>query len=393
MASGDSKSDAKKAALSSGLLPAGLQDVLYPNAENDAKASEIIMNCLASFGYRRVQPPLVEFEDSLLSDKLGAALSDKTFRLLDPLSHKMMALRADMTAQIARISGTRLAHIPRPLRLSYAGAVMRVVPDVLNPERQMVQAGAELIGASDALACAEMISLGVRALNQAGIDGLTVDIGIPHLFDVLVDSDEDSEIYQSLAQAITERDTDALLAIKHESAPLLNRLLLAAGQDVEALMTVCQDMTGEALQLTQTILSVVEMLHQIWPDLPITLDLLDRREGDYHKGLNFALYGKGLRGEIARGGAYVTGFGEEATGLSIYMERVLRALPAAPNAPRIYVSAKAGLMTAMALVSRGRDVVMGSADCNEDSEAKALGCEFIVREKEGMPEALSPDKA
>ena len=393
MASGDSKSDAKKTALSSGLLPAGLQDVLYPNAENDAKASEIIMNCLASFGYRRVQPPLVEFEDSLLSDKLGAALSDKTFRLLDPLSHKMMALRADMTAQIARISGTRLAHIPRPLRLSYAGAVMRVVPDVLNPERQMVQAGAELIGASDALACAEMISLGVRALNQAGIDGLTVDIGIPHLFDVLVDSDEDSEIYQSLAQAITERDTDALLAIKHESAPLLNRLLLAAGQDVEALMTVCQDMTGEALQLTQTILSVVEMLHQIWPDLPITLDLLDRREGDYHKGLNFALYGKGLRGEIARGGAYVTGFGEEATGLSIYMERVLRALPAAPNAPRIYVSAKAGLMTAMALVSRGRDVVMGSADCNEDSEAKALGCEFIVREKEGMPEALSPDKA
>ena len=393
MASGDSKSDAKKTALSSGLLPAGLQDVLYPNAENDAKASEIIMNCLASFGYRRVQPPLVEFEDSLLSDKLGAALSDKTFRLLDPLSHKMMALRADMTAQIARISGTRLAHSPRPLRLSYAGAVMRVVPDVLNPERQMVQAGAELIGASDALACAEMISLGVRALNQAGIEGLTVDIGIPHLFDVLVDSDEDSAIYQSLAQAISERDSDALLAIEHESAPLLNRLLLAAGQNVEELMTVCQDMTGEALQLTQTILSVVEMLHQIWPDLPITLDLLDRREGDYHKGLNFALYGKGLRGEIARGGAYVTGFGEEATGLSIYMERVLRALPAAPNAPRIYVSAKAGLMTAMALVSRGRDVVMGSADCDEESEAKALGCEFIVREKEGMPEALSSDKA
>ncbi len=117
----------------SALLPAGLQDVLYPQAENDAKASEIIMDCLAAFGYQRVQPPLVEFEDSLLGDRLGAALSDKTFRLLDPLSHKMMALRADMTAQIARISGARLAHVPRPLRLSYCGSVMRVVPDVLNP--------------------------------------------------------------------------------------------------------------------------------------------------------------------------------------------------------------------------------------------------------------------
>ena len=30
------------------------------------------MDCLASFGYERVQPPLVEFEDSLLSDRLGA---------------------------------------------------------------------------------------------------------------------------------------------------------------------------------------------------------------------------------------------------------------------------------------------------------------------------------
>ena len=65
---------------------------------------------------------------------------------MDPISHKMMALRADMTAQIARISGTRLSHMPRPLRLAYAGEVMRVAPDVLNPERQLVQAGAELIG-------------------------------------------------------------------------------------------------------------------------------------------------------------------------------------------------------------------------------------------------------
>ena len=109
MAPSDKSTDLKSA-----LLPAGLQDVLYPQAHDDAKASQTIMDCLASFGYRRVQPPLVEFEDSLLSDRLGAALSDKTFRLLDPLSHKMMALRADMTAQIARISGTRLAHIARP---------------------------------------------------------------------------------------------------------------------------------------------------------------------------------------------------------------------------------------------------------------------------------------
>ena len=213
----------------SALLPAGLQDVLYPQAQDDAKASEIIMDSLASFGYDRVQPPLVEFEDSLLGDRLGAALSDKTFRLLDPLSHKMMALRADMTAQIARISGSRLAHLPRPLRLSYCGTVMRVVPDVLNPERQMVQAGAELIGSADAMASAEMVSLGVRALNQAGISGLTVDIGIPHLFDVITHTC-DANTIEALSKAVALRDVDQLLAMSDKEAALLAKLLQASGQ-------------------------------------------------------------------------------------------------------------------------------------------------------------------
>ena len=372
----------------SALLPAGLQDVLYPQAQNDAKASEIIMDCLAAFGYNRVQPPLVEFEDSLLGERLGAALSDKTFRLLDPLSHKMMALRADMTAQIARISGSRLAHMPRPLRLSYCGSVMRVVPDVLNPERQMVQAGAELIGSSDALASAEMISLGVKALNLAGISGLTVDIGIPHLFDVIV-GDCAPEIHDALGEALRLRDSDMLASIAHDKAGLLAELLNASGQSRDAIAELLPKLSDEAAEMVKTVLHVESVVHEIWPDLPITLDLLDRRDGDYHKGLHFAIFSKGLKGEIARGGAYQTGFGEEATGLSIYMERVLRALPSANRPASIYVAAPAGLATAMTLVARGRHVVMGTVGADAVAEAQKMGCEFMVLQADDMPVAVT----
>ena len=68
----------------------------------------------------------------------------------------MMGIHADMTAQVARISGTRLAHIARPLRLAYSGDVVRVAPEVLNPERQMAQAGAEIIGRDDDAAAVEV---------------------------------------------------------------------------------------------------------------------------------------------------------------------------------------------------------------------------------------------
>ena len=135
------------AASQTGLLPSGLSDVLYPQAEQNDRAQHAVMSCFTQFGYHLVSPPLMEFEETLVEDAIGANLSTQTFRVLDPLSRRMMGLRADMTAQVARISGTRLRHIPRPLRLAYKGDVVRVSPEVLlNPERQMAQAGAEIIG-------------------------------------------------------------------------------------------------------------------------------------------------------------------------------------------------------------------------------------------------------
>src|SRR5438270_2282246 len=132
------------------LLPAGLRDLLPPDAETEASAVEALMEVFASHGYQRVQPPLLEFEDSLLAGS-GAAVAEQTFRLMDPVSQRMMGLRADTTPQVARIAASRLGLQKRPLRLCYAGQVLRVRGTQLAPSRQLPQAGVELIG-SDAAA-------------------------------------------------------------------------------------------------------------------------------------------------------------------------------------------------------------------------------------------------
>ena len=69
---------------------------------------EAIMAAFAAHGYERVKPPLLEFEDSLLAGS-GVAVAEQTFRLMDPVSQRMMGLRADTTPQVARIA----AHPPR----------------------------------------------------------------------------------------------------------------------------------------------------------------------------------------------------------------------------------------------------------------------------------------
>ncbi|OYX13171.1 MAG: hypothetical protein B7Z09_12675, partial [Brevundimonas diminuta] len=49
--------------------------------------------------------------------------------------------RPDITAQVGRIAATRMAHHPRPVRLSYAGQVMKLSASELDPLRSMRQIG------------------------------------------------------------------------------------------------------------------------------------------------------------------------------------------------------------------------------------------------------------
>ena len=138
------------------------------------------MAVLASHGYERVKPPLAEFEENLLSGA-GAAMAPETFRLMDPISQRMIGLRADMTPQVARIAATRLANAPRPLRLCYAGQVLRVNGSEIRPERQVGQVGAELIGTDAIAADVEVVPWRRRRSGELGVAGLSVDLTLPTL--------------------------------------------------------------------------------------------------------------------------------------------------------------------------------------------------------------------
>ncbi|MBT3397160.1 MAG: ATP phosphoribosyltransferase regulatory subunit, partial [Alphaproteobacteria bacterium] len=85
-----------------GLLPNGLRDTLPPDADFESYVIDRLMAGFSSHGYDPVKPPLVEFEDGLLEGP-GDAVAHRMFRLMDPLSKRMMGVRPDITPQIARI--------------------------------------------------------------------------------------------------------------------------------------------------------------------------------------------------------------------------------------------------------------------------------------------------
>ena len=155
------------------LLPEGIRDRLAPEAEAAAALTATVMGVVRSHSYARIDPPLVEFEETL-AERLGPGTARRDLmRFVDPVTQRTLAVRPDITGQVGRIAATRLAHLPRPLRLGYAGPVLRVRGDQLSPERERLQAGAELIGSDTVSAASEVLSVAVEALAAAGLSGLS----------------------------------------------------------------------------------------------------------------------------------------------------------------------------------------------------------------------------
>lgn len=362
------------------LLPAGLRDVLPPDAEIEAKLSETIMDQFAAHGYQRVKPPLLEFEDSLFAGS-GAAIIEQTFRLMDPESQRMMGLRADTTPQIARLAATRLGHAPRPLRLAYAGQCLRVRGTQLQPERQIAQAGIELIGNDTAQADAEIILTGLAALRATGITDISVDLTAPRLSLHLLD-DLPPEPQRALAHALARKDAADVALLGGKYADLFKQLLESTGVAQQVMPTLdAIALPGGAKAQATRLVQIVAVLREAAPDLLVTVDPVEFRGYRYHTGICMTLFAAGQQAELGRGGRYLSGDTEPATGLTLYPDTIARLAPAPALRPRIYMPFGTAGHIIDQLRAQNYATVMGlSRDENTQLMAKHLGCGFVFLE-------------
>lgn len=378
--------------LAAALLPAGLMDVLPRAAAFEAQTVERLMRHFASFGYERVKPPLMEFEETMLAGS-AAPLGAETFRLMDPISQRMLALRPDMTMQVARIACSRLAHQPRPLRLGYAGQVVRVRGTQLRPERQFGEVGAEIVGTDAPAADVEVIAMATSALAALGVAGLTVDLSLPTLVPaILAELPIDLSTGDRLRLALDRKDIAAITTLApvlgDANAAMLARLVASTGP-AETALTVLNslELPPAAAAERARLKSVYEQLHRESPTLTLTIDAVENRGFEYHTGVTFALFAAAAPDEIGRGGRYRTQTGEASTGVTLFIDAVLRALPRPAAEPRLLVPAE----TLPEIVQRLRRegwIAVGALMTSIDpiAEATRLGCTHVLID--GKPQPL-----
>ncbi len=362
------------------LLPAGLEDLLPPQAGQEEALVRRLSDHFAKYGYELVKPPLLEFEDGLL-EGIGAAVADETFRVMDPVSHRMMGLRADITPQVARIAATRLRDAPRPLRLTYSGEVLRVRGAQLRPQREFRAVGVELIGAAQAaMADAEVILLAAEAILDLGIDDLSIDINVPSMARMICkDLGIAADVTDNLLSALNRKNAAVLSKLSSQAGPILLGLLEAAGPAETGITLIDElELVGEAALLRQRLAEVVNLVLEKAPSLNVTVDPADSRGFEYHTGITFTLFARDVRGELGTGGRYLCGDDELATGFTLFTDVLMSAVAHPLSGRRVYVPFGAKTEIRKSLQDSGWVTVNGLVpEDNPTTEALRLKCTHV----------------
>ncbi len=362
------------------LLPIGLQDQLPADAARITHAMRSALDVLAGQGYDRVRPPLVEFEKSLAGRmEAGHAGHEarRMFRFTDPASLRTLALRSDITPQIGRIAATSMAGAARPLRLAYCGDTAVIAADQLDPARERLQLGAELIGADTARAASEIVGLAVEALRAAGLTGISVDFTLPDLVDTL--SVKAMPLDDAQVDAVRrELDTKDAGGLKAAGGEAYLPLLYATGPFADALakLRAIDAKAGSGGALASRIAGLEEIAATLGDDVRITLDPTERHGFEYQSWFGFTLYAEGVLGAVGRGGTYkIAGSEEAASGFTLYADRMARGASEPDRCDTVYLPLGHDRAAAAQLRSEGWRTI---AALSEGEDAAALGATHVL---------------
>ena len=323
------------------LLPEYIQDMLPDEAWRVEQIRAEVLGLLRKSGYQLVAPPLLEYAESLsIAD--SAEMDLRTFKLVDQLSGRTLALRADITPQVARIDA-HLLNRQGVTRLCYAGSVLHTHPVGLTRTRELMQIGAELYGHNGLDSDLEIQRLMLESLRTLAITNVHLDLGHVAVFRALVrHAGLDAALESALFDALQSKDCATLANLTASLGVVLRNALLA----LPTLYGDCTDVISRARKVLPDFAEIQAALddmataaRHLQPLVSsVGIDLADLRGYHYHTGMVFAAYHAGSHDAIALGGRYDDlgksfGRARAATGFSMDLRQLYRLVPA-QNSPR-----------------------------------------------------------
>jgi ATP phosphoribosyltransferase regulatory subunit len=282
--------------------PPGALDLTGDAVRRRRELQRATMGALDRSGYEELIPPTFEYEDTFVRAG-GPEVAERLIRFPDR-DGRILALRYDFTASLARVAATTFSDAGRTLRLCYSGKVFRQEPERGGRPREMLQVGAELLGQGDLSADIEVVRLTLTLLSAAGLDDFQVNLGHVGVLAAGLEAIEEP-LRAEVRRWIDRKDRGSLRgALKSRSgdaSTLMTLPFVIGRRDAleEAVATAPRaSLKGlEHLLALDAALSTAERAH-------IVYDLGEVRGLDYYTGIHFEIYIAGAGRAAGAGGRY-----------------------------------------------------------------------------------------
>lgn len=324
-----------------------MRDLLPVEAEGQGRLVSSVLNTFDLFGYQRVSLPAFEYAE-VLERGLGEIEPSSILRFVEPDSGEVVALRPDVTPQVARLVATRLSERPGPARLSYRGSVLRRQHERARHDQQILQAGIELVGTEPGprgrlTADVEVIEAVTAALRQAGLSEFVLDLGHGGIAQSLLSEVSPAHrgpLLECLSQkdgAELERRAEGFGLPSATTTALLSLLTLQGGLDV--FERAREVLAGtEAMPLIEELCALAQAITDRELAPALVVDLGETRTVAYYTGAMFAILAEGPGQAVASGGRYDAlyekfGASRAAAGAAIHIDHLRWALGSGAGTP------------------------------------------------------------
>jgi len=284
----------------------GLDDAFGEQASNLRALQFRLFEIYNKAGFSEVIPPLVERPQSLVSGA-GRFLSDQTLIFSDPADAGQLAIRPDITPQVARIAATRMQSSDE-LKLYYSGQVMLARPDARSGSRQQWQTGVEYLGVSGEAGDVEVMHLAGLSMQAAGFSSPVLQVGHMGLIGALIKGSETPlEIWVKVLSRRSPEDMAQQLA--DEDLPEKNKqalMTLAAGQGDDIWLAETANQINDAFETAaQELLQLVRAVeNRLAGEVTIQIEVAVVPRFLYHSGMVFSGFADGSSRALLHGGRY-----------------------------------------------------------------------------------------
>lgn len=322
--------------------PTGFRDVMPQEALRREQLAHTCQAFFATHGYQPIETPTLE---SFAAMEHGGHVPGSPFRLFDRAG-ELLAMRPDVTLQVARMCATRLKTQPGPFRFRYTQRIFRETePQV--PAREMTQIGVECIGESGSQTDAELLLMLVEALRSCGLTDFMVSIGTVSVLHALLGACSDDEAWKAAVRNAFH--TSNLVALD----TLLEGPDAPVGKEdyLDAIRCLPRIRGGrEAIDQVRELVSPLgcaaglraftdtfDAVDEAGLADCVLVDFSVMSSFDYYTGLIFEVYSPNMGTPLGGGGRYDTvlasyGQARPAAGFAFYLEQVMKALDLAGSA-------------------------------------------------------------